>query len=258
MLALAGTAWAAAIGTAQLRNGAITTPKLRNGAVTTPKLRNGAVTAPKLGNAVVTTAKLRDGAVTPAKLGTGAVVTRTIRDGAVTAPKLAPGAVTSTRVASGAVGTAQLGQVPMVRVGQSASQEILHASPTPLTWSQVHYQGEAAIWDAANPELLTAPVDGLYHVFAQVELSGTTSNGAIELNLQHGRPEVFPDVGEYSTHTSFQDLTGSRFPSSTLVPMRAGDFVGLRVGHTQGAPRLTVASRTHITMVWVAHLPDMD
>jgi hypothetical protein len=97
--ALGGTAYAATIGTSDIRNGA----------VTTPKLHDGAVTSAKLGTDAVTTINIQDGAVANAKLAPTSVTTGKLANGAVTESKLGTGSVTRSKLASGAVGANQLG-----------------------------------------------------------------------------------------------------------------------------------------------------
>jgi hypothetical protein len=123
-IGLGGGAYAAKVGTNQLKAKSVTTGKIAGKAVTsgkiggkavkTGKIAGQAVTSGKIGDEAVTTDKLAFEAVTTGELADEAVTTDELGDQAVTTDKLGDQAVTTGKLGLGSVKSGQLGQITVV------------------------------------------------------------------------------------------------------------------------------------------------
>ena len=91
--------------TALPRN-AVGTPQLKAGAVTAVKVHDRAITARKLKPKAVTSDKVADSGITSADLAEGAVGTSQLADGSITTVKIGAGQITEGHLFPGSVGSA--------------------------------------------------------------------------------------------------------------------------------------------------------
>src|SRR5262245_8794190 len=115
--------------------------------------------------------RIAAGAVTAPKLDDGAVTTSTLAAGAVTNSRLANGSVSGAKVANGTLGTSELSRgIPAARVTRTALQSIPQNTDTAIAFTLQRYD-TANLYNGGilgNDTRLTAPVDGIYAVAAEI------------------------------------------------------------------------------------------
>ncbi|HEV7733082.1 MAG TPA: hypothetical protein VGR62_13010 [Candidatus Binatia bacterium] len=143
-----------------------------------------------------------------------------IADGGVTTDRLAPGAVTPGKV----------GVVPAARVSSSVPINIPGAAePIALTFNLERFD-TADVHGSSNPSRLTAPLDGIYVISANVSWAGTNASGAREITIRRNttaiilRDVVQPVAGGNTTEQAV----------STIAALEQGDFVEVVVRQNSG------------------------
>ena len=195
----------------------------------------------------------------------GAVRAPEIKDGTVRKRELAPDAVTTAAIADEAVGPLQLGPIPAARVDTPAQDpgcatqviedgqsEVLQFSIEAFDTQDLHTAAPADCAAGAQSRL-TAPVDGVYAVSAQVtwpeDLDGRRTISLLKT-----------DVGGATSIADDNRLplmgVATQHPISALVDLAVGEFVEIRVSQNAGN-ELTLTSQlgNHLSMAWLGPLP---
>ena len=108
---LGGGAYAAKVGTNQLKAKSVTTGKIAGQAVTSGKIGPKAVTSAKIGPKAVREGKLANEAVTQKKMAEDSVGFLQIQNKSVATEKLSEGSVTTSKLSDDAVKSDELGQI---------------------------------------------------------------------------------------------------------------------------------------------------
>jgi hypothetical protein len=218
-----GTAWAATIGTAQIKNGAVTTAKIADGAVTTPKVKNLAVTGGKIASGAVTGSKIATGAVSSGKLASNAVTGSKIAAGAVTSTTIAPASVTTDAIGDAQVTSAKIGddQITSAKIAAAAvtSDEIASGAVT----SAGIANGAVATTDLASSAVNSGKI-------AEGQVRGTDLGTIVQrtpnLNLSSGAA-LGPSTVAAQCATGERLISGgfATFPLEQFIPASMRRFV---------------------------------
>jgi hypothetical protein len=186
-------------------------------------------------------------------IGVGAVTTAKLADGAVTTAKMADGAVTGAKIANGAVTTAKFGPIPTVRVSRCCTLSEIpgDGTPTVLEFASEDFDVGDLHSTSTNTSRLTAPVDGVYQVSANVSWphDGGIGAGVREIVL------IVNGIGFQAR--AFDDDPAPGSPTSQtismLVQLQAGSYLELQARQTSG-DFLTISSvyPARFAMTWVA------
>lgn len=165
--------------------------------------------------------------------------------------QIADGAVSGAKVADGALGTAKFaGSIPAVRATNSANQSIPSSTTTTLAFDSERYDTANVHANSTDNSRLTAPVDGIYAVTAQVGWSASTT-GTLQLFLDANDDRIAVDDAVPTTLPFRQEVT-------TQVSLEAGDYVEARVYQSSGGA-LSVSKVDQYTpefsMTWLAPGP---
>lgn len=196
---------------------------------------------------------IRAGAVTTGKIANGAVTSVKIADGAVTTAKMADGSVSTAKIANGAVTTAKFGAIPTVKVVRCCLLDEIpgDGTPTVLAFGAESFDVGDLHDTSTNTSRLTAPVDGVYQVSANVSWphDGGVGAGIREITLIVN--------GSGFQARAFDDEPASGSPTSQtismLVKLLAGSYLEIEARQTSG-DFLTISSvfPASFAMTWVA------
>jgi hypothetical protein len=239
-VAMGGTSYAAVT----LAANSVGTKQIKKYAVTSAKIKSAAVTAAKVKDGTLTGAKIKDATLTGAKLA----------DGAVTAAKLADAAVTEAKLADGAVAPAKMGTIPGARVTSTAALTLTSGASSWVTFDTTDFN-VGAVYNAAQPTRMTAPIAGRYLIMATVRWSpNNVGRRILALELNHSVATIARNsVSPYST-------TGTFAPEQTVqvvYKLNAGDYVEVFANQDSGGDLgLQVSAAANVlptfTMQWIA------
>jgi hypothetical protein len=186
-------------------------------------------------------------------IAAGAVTSAKIADGAVTTGKLANGAVSTAKIADGAVTTAKFGAIPTVRVSRCCDLSEIpgDGTPTVLAFDAEDFDVGGLHTTSTNTSRLTASVDGVYQVSANVSWphDGGIGAGIREITL------IVNGLGFQAR--AFDDQPASGSPTSQtismLVELNAGDYLELEARQTSGISlEISSVYPARFAMTWVA------
>lgn len=165
--------------------------------------------------------------------------------------QIADGAVTGAKVADGALGTAKFaGSIPTARATNSANQSIPSSTTTTLAFDSERYDTANAHDTSTDNSRLTAPVDGIYAVTAQVNWQ-QSSTGIRELFLDTADGRIAAENAAPTNTAFYQEVT-------TQIRLEAGDYVEARVYQSSGGT-LSVAKTDQyspeFSITWLAPGP---
>lgn len=160
-------------------------------------------------------------------------------------------------IAGGAVGTAETGTIPAARATSTSAQSI----PGDFTGTAIALNNEAAAHggfdtaglhdDAVNNSRLTAPVDGVYLVSAEVgwQVSGSGLRQISIIAPTQAQPQIASDRDEpvSGSNDMFQSV-------SAATRLEAGDYIELVVNQSSGIARSSLADSNeypYLSMVWL-------
>lgn len=275
--AVGGAAKRALIGTAQLRDGAVTNAKVRKGSLRYGAFKAGEVapatlagiraggalagTYPKPGIArgAVTADAIATGAVGSAEIGAGAVRAVDIANGSIGASKiapnsigkeqLAPGGVGASEIAPGAVGVSELAPLPGARAFALSATQIPSGDPVVVPLTGTDYVN-GGVWRQQAPQLLTAPVDGVYSVTASALFAANTGGIRAVYVVRNG------DAGQVVTGEQQLaiNVVGAQneVSAATILHLDAGQSVALAVQQTSGGPLNVLPERTALSLQFMS------
>lgn len=116
---------------------------------------------------------------------------------------------------------------PMVRLSRSVTLTFI--VPTVIGWTNVEFD-TASMWDVGSPGDIVLPIDGLYLVGLQTDI--TASTGIRELIIQHNSVQVY--------NTEYQTAVDSKMALSYQIVGHANDTVNGAL-RTSGGVNLTRA-----------------
>lgn len=199
---------------------------IRDGAVRSLELRNATVKRADIATNAITTPAIADGAVSPLKIGP----TPAAR---VFIPQQAPGC-TSQVIEDGPA------EVLQFSVEEFDTQS-LHAAP-PVDCA------------AGMQSRLTAPVDGIYAVSAEITWP-SDPDGHRSLSLL--KTDIGGSTAVANDLTSAISGAGTQQAVSTLADLNSGEFVEIEASHTSGDPLTLGASiDTYLAMAWIGPAPE--
>ncbi len=217
-------------------------------------LGGGAYAASQLPNSSVGTKQIKKQAVKRKSIAKNAINSSRIADGGVKTSDLAARAVDASRITAGAVGTEQLSNaIPAARLTNSTTQVIPSDSNRPLALDTEIYDVADMHTDSADNSRLTAPVDGIYAVTAQVRWAPGTGVRVARL-IKNGSELVAEELTP-----SAAGFGGPLDQSpATQAVLKAGDFVQVVVRQNSGSDT-TVFKDEDLTpefsMAWLAPGP---
>lgn len=157
---------------------------------------------------------------------------------------------------SGCVSPGEHGQVPAVRVTQTETgiQAIDNGFNQALEFDSERYDTHAMHDNASNNTRLVAPIDGLYSVHANI-IWPVNDVGGRFLGIVSSR------MGPSATASAAEGVGFEHDQSvSTIVPMKAGDYVEIVVSQTSGTA-LTLekveSASPEASMTWIGRLPNV-
>jgi hypothetical protein len=176
-----------------------------------------------------------------------------IASGAVTNPKLANGAVNAAKVANGSLGTGEFASsIPAVHVTRSSAQTIQNVVNTPISFGVERY--DTANMHSTNVALaprLTAPVDGIYEVTAEIRWEGDPGGTVRTLSIEKNGGNPIALEAEPPGNLAVEIATAQ-------VQLQAGDFVEAVAIQDSGGSldvQKFVDSAPEFSMTWLAPGP---
>jgi hypothetical protein len=246
VVALGGVSYAAGV----LPKNSVGTAQLKKTAVTAAKLKENAVTGKKVKNATLMATDFKPGQLPAGPQGPKG-------DPGPQGPKGDPGALGANSVGAGEVqdgslGTAELARsIPAVRVTGPGSGVIQNDTWTPLNLNVERYDTAAMHSPQTPTSRLTAPVDGIYLVTAQVRWQ--SSFGRRVLSLRRNEKVT---VGGTTDLLTVPDDRAQEVTSQ--VRLNAGDFIEAGVLQISGAPLSVLKDGEYspeFAMTWLAPGP---
>ena len=234
-----------AIGAGEVATGAVGSPEIVDGGVTDDDLAANSVTGSKVFPSSLTGADILSNSLSSSDIGTDAVGSA----------EVAPNAVGSSEVANASLGTAEFASsIPAARITRTVSQGILNDDETPLNFNSERYDTAGMHSNSTNLSRLTAPVDGIYLVTAQVQWDvngfgnrtlAIRRNGTVALARDRRQPGTDP-------------VNAPAVNLSTVASLDAGDFVEAEVFQDSGG-NLSVLrigeESPEFSMTWLAPGP---
>jgi hypothetical protein len=249
IVAVGGVSYAAgvlpknSVGTAQLKKKAVTGGKLKENAVTGAKVKNGSLLA----------ADFKPGQLPAGEQGPKG-------DPGPQGPKGDPGvpganSVGAGEIKDGSIGTAQFAHsIPAVKVTGPSDGAVATNTATPLMLGIERYDTAGMHETGANNSRLTAPVDGIFLVTAQVRWQYGTGDRWLELR-KNGSHVIAAAQTEYynSSESVSQEVT-------TQVRLGAGDYIQavVRQSNNSSSPLSIVKHGEYspeFAMTWLAPGP---
>lgn len=214
-------------------------------------LGGGAYAASQLPSNSVGTKQIKKQAVKRKSIAKDAINSSRIAEGEVKTSDLAAQAVDSSRIAVGAVGTEQLSSaIPAARLTRSTTQVIPSGTDTPLAFDVEVYDAAGMHTGSPDNSRLTAPVDGIYVVTAQVRWSPGTAVRVARL-IKNGSEliaeELTPSAASFGGPLD-------QSPATQAV-LRAGDFVQLVLRQNSGSNATVFKDQDltpELSMTWLA------
>lgn len=176
------------------------------------------------------------------------VRTKHIQDRAVTNPKLATGAVNASTVQNGSLGTGEFASsIPTARVTRSGAQSIEDSVETFIEFDSERYDTAAMHDNNTNNTRLTAPVDGIYVVTAQISWPFDPDGYRQLAVVKNGTTTV--------GFAGAEPIDGFGLQVTTQVQLEAGEFVGAQVFQDSGGFLSVTKSdewSPELAMTWLA------
>ena len=238
IVALGGVSYATAVlprnsvGTAELKKKSVSRAKLKTNAVTGAKVRNGSLMAVDFKAGQLPAGPQGPKGDPGAPLGAGSIAADEVRDGS-----LGPAEFASS--------------IPAARVTRSITQSVPPNTPMPLAFDTERYDTAAIHSTGANTGRLTAPVNGIYALTAQVRWHNVGGPYALSLRKNGGNYIATTSDVLASPGAAAQEVT-------TQAMLQAGDFVQAEVIQGGGVIAQVVqadAFTPEFAMTWLAPGP---
>lgn len=173
---------------------------------------------------------VKDSETAPGSIGSkeleGSSVDETkLEDGSVGTAELADNSVNSGKLGDRSVPPSKLAVQPVARVTRTADQSITGSASVPVSWTSEVFDTQAMHSNTVNNTRLTAPIDGIYDVSANVDWAAHNDVGPRVITLvKNGSTGIAGKGGNpiSPTSTYAQDV-------SATVSMQQGDYVEVKV-----------------------------
>ena len=168
---------------------------------------------------------------------------------------IADNAIDAAKVVDGSLGTAEFSHsIPAVRATRTTDQalQFMSNNATTLIFDSEHYDTAAMHDDATNNSRLTAPVDGIYAITAQVVWSASTTGDFRSLTVRKNN-------GVSIARAMLPPAASGTLPMevSTEIRLQAGDYVEASVFFDAGGVSILKQpdSSPEFSMTWLAPGP---
>ena len=205
----------------------------------------------------ITNDEVRTGDVRDDNLSGGGLASRDVRPNALTSADVS--ALTGADVTDGLLGAAEFAtSIPAAHVtGPQQNVPFTNPSQTPLAFDTERYDTASMHDTATNNSRLTAPVNGIYAVTAQLQWSQNSTGDRSLFLKKNGTTEigyVESDASASATGQPPQEAT-------TQVRLAAGDYVEVVVAQSTDPTttlfiRKTNESTPEFSMTWLAPGPE--
>jgi hypothetical protein len=235
---------------ADLATETLTGTSVLNGSLTGADVGNETLLGTNILNGTLTGADVLDQGLTGSDVQEGSLTGADVQAESLTGADVFNGSLTGADLAGATVAPANLAIIPSARVRRTATQSIPNGNfasiqLTSETWDT------AGLHSGTNNTRLTAPIDGIYMLTANVFWAGN-SNGERDLGIEINGSKFVGFVAD-----SAADTSESPEALSTVYLMNAGDFAEARVEQTSGgALNLGVSSggaetSPEVSMTWL-------
>ena len=243
------------LGQQDLGVASVTSSEVGTDAIGSAEIATGAVGSPEIVDEGVQHDDLGLNSITGSNVFPSSLTGADILSNSLSSSDIGTDAVGSAEVANGSLGTAEFaGSIPAARVTRTVNQGILNDDETALNFNSERYDTAGMHSNSTNLSRLTAPVDGIYLVTAQVQWDvngfgprtlAIRRNGTVALARDRRVP------GTDSVNAPAVNLT-------TVARLAAGDFVEAEVFQESGGNLsvLRVGEESpEFTMTWLAPGP---
>lgn len=226
---------------ASVLNGSLTGADIGNESLLGTNVLNGTLTGADVLDQGLTGADIQEGSLTGADVQSESLGGDDVFNGSLTGADLAPGTVAPTNLAI----------IPSARVRRTATQSIPSGTLAAIQLTSETWDTAGLHSNATNNTRLTAPIDGIYMLTANVFWAGN-STGERDLAI-----EINGNKAIGLTADSAAAVSETPQALSTVYLMNAGDFAEARVEQTSGgALNLGVASggaetSPEVSMTWL-------
>jgi hypothetical protein len=213
---------------ADLKAESLTGTSILNGSLSGADVRAESLLGTNILNGTLTGLDVADGSLTGADVQEGGLTGADVQSESLTGEDVFNGSLSGADLAAGTVAPSNLAVIPSARVRRTATQSIPNGSFTAIqltseTWDHL------GLHSSTNNTRLTAPIDGVYLITANVFWASNTSGGrvlGITVNggsfigfVAQPASSVFPEVPLSVT---------------TAYLLGAGDFIEAKVQQTSG------------------------
>lgn len=200
--------------TAKLPANSVGSEQLKPNSVKDSETAPGSIGSKELEGSSVDETKLEDGSVGTVELADNSVVGSKIPDLGVGGGKLGEGSVAPSKLAV----------QPAARVTRTANQSIAGSAQVLVNWTSEVFDTQAMHNNSVNNTRLTAPIDGIYDVSANIDWAAHNDAGPRLITLvKNGSSGIAAKGGNpiSPTSTYAQDVTAT-------VSMQKGDYIEVK------------------------------
>ena len=246
-----------AVESADVADGSLDSADIADASLSGVDIADGGVDNAELAPNSVTGAEVFPSSLTGADVLSNSLTGADIGSETIGDDELEPSAVGASEVANASLGTAEFASsIPAVKATRTFNQGIVHGTFTALNFNSERYDTAGMHSNSANLSRLTAPVDGIYLVSAQIEWEENGSGSRI-LRLMKGgtngvtlaRDDRFPSSAPFNSPP---------VNLSTVARFAAGEFVVADVQQSSGGNLaiLQLPERSpELSMTWLAPGP---
>ncbi len=235
---------------ADAQKGSLTGINIADGSLTGAQVRSESLLGTNILNGTVTGADILDQGLTGNDIQEGSLTGADVQSESLSGEDVFNGSITGADLGAATVAPSNLAQIPSARVRRTSTQSIPNGTFTAIqltseTWD---HQG---LHSSVNNSRLTAPIDGVYLITANVFWAGNSTGGR-DLGISINGNFVAFDARPATSAISEAPLS-----VSTVYLMSAGDFAEAKVEQTSGgALNLDVGSggsetSPEVSMTWL-------
>lgn len=139
---------------------------------------------------------------------------------------------------------------PRCAVRLTADQAVANATDHTVSWGEAVWDSHGDMWDAGAPSVVTITRDGVYNIHLSTLWESTASGGkrAGYLQVNGTRRRGFYSV-------SGDGVDPVEMSTSVQTNLADGDSIDVDVRQLSGASLDLIATRTVMTVIWVAAPP---
>ena len=213
---------------------------------------SGTYPNPSIAGGVVGAAEIAPNAVGASELGDGSVDTFALQGDSVDLIAMQDNSVSGPEIVNGSIQGDEL-SIPTVRATHSSDQGVQETQVVTLAFGQERYDTATMHDNNTNNSRLTAPVDGIYLVTAQVNWAGSVEDGTRLITLIKNGTTLIGGTSEIAVSGApLQEV-------STQVRMQANDFVQVQADHSLLGETVNILAdpqaSPEFSMTWIAPGP---